>query len=206
MKICSDCHQNLPFSDFIVRPRNKDGHDVRCKKCRYLRYNKEDPVKVLKIIYTAQIHHSIARGHPLPNYTLRELADWIESQPHALELWRNWENSGYQEKIKPSIDRLDNSLPYTLDNIQLVTWSENRKNGAEHKKSGKLLTTHKSVAAFYKDGTHYRSYISIHEAMRDLGVNSMWGITTVANGEPVKDGRGKNYVPKTYKGLIWKWV
>src|ERR1019366_3715766 len=45
--------------------------------------------------------------------------------PSFLEKFSAWEASGYPLGLSPSIDRIDNALGYTLDNIQILTQSEN---------------------------------------------------------------------------------
>lgn len=49
---------------------------------------------------------------------------------HYLELFKKWKSSGYCLKLSPSLDRIDNSKGYTIDNIQIITQSENRKKEA----------------------------------------------------------------------------
>lgn len=205
MKQCSDCHKTLPFADFNPRLRNKDGYDIRCRSCRYLRYNKENPNNVLRIMYRSQCDHSVIRGHTPPAYTMAQLGQWIEAQPHAYDMWQAWIQSEYNTELKPSIDRLNNSQSYTLANIRLVTWQENKEAGHAAKRDGSVKTLHKGVTAYHLDGTTHRSYVSINEALREFNSSSGYGITTVANGTPVKDGRGRLYTPQTYKGFKWKW-
>ena len=205
MKVCKDCNQTKSYSEFMPKLSNKDGYETRCKPCRNIRYNKSTPYRVFKKIYNSQITHSVARGHTLPSYTLKELLNWVDTQPHKFDLWNAYVNSNYQNSLRPSIDRLDDSKPYSLDNIQLVTWKENRDKGALHKKIGLIQLNHKPVSAFHKSGEFYKSFISINEALREVGGHG-WGITTVANKEKVKDGRGYLYTPKTYKGYKWEWT
>jgi hypothetical protein len=45
-------------------------------------------------------------------------------------LFTKWEESGYKRILTPSIDRIDSSKGYTLDNMQWITFSENCKRGA----------------------------------------------------------------------------
>lgn len=45
-------------------------------------------------------------------------------------LFTDWENSGYDRKITPSIDRIDSSLGYTMDNIRWITHSDNSRLGS----------------------------------------------------------------------------
>lgn len=205
MKTCTDCNEALPLSNFHKKQRNKDGLDIRCKDCRNTRYNKADPRRVFAKIYNSQVTHSVTRGHPAPAYTLDELKTWVDEQPNAHHLWETYVASGYDRGSKPSVDRIDDSKPYTLDNILLTSWKKNHQKGADSKRTGDIQVGHKPVAAYSKDGKLHRKYGSINEALRDVG-GSMWGITSVANGEPVKDGRGKLYTPRSYKGFVWKWT
>lgn len=46
------------------------------------------------------------------------------------DLFTYWQMSNYQRRYTPSIDRIDSSKGYTLDNIQWITFSENCKRGA----------------------------------------------------------------------------
>ena len=41
-----------------------------------------------------------------------------------------WESSGYDRKITPSIDRIDASIGYELNNIRWITHSENSRLGS----------------------------------------------------------------------------
>lgn len=41
-------------------------------------------------------------------------------------LYNEWVNSGYVKQLKPSIDRIRNKGVYSVDNIQWLTWAENR--------------------------------------------------------------------------------
>ena len=64
------------------------------------------------------------RGDPKPAFTNQEFEAWLEAQGfnamHAAYL-----AASHDKWLKPSVDRLDNSKPYTFDNMRLVTWREN---------------------------------------------------------------------------------
>lgn len=47
-----------------------------------------------------------------------------------LRLHSDWVNSNYKRGLCPSIDRIDSSRGYTLDNIRWVTHSENSRLGS----------------------------------------------------------------------------
>lgn len=208
MKTCIDCDQVLELSQFVPKPSNKGGYEHRCRKCRSIKYNKSTPDLLCKKLYLSQITHSVTREHDMPAYSLTELTTWVKAQPLFTTMYLDWRHANYAKDLAPSIDRLNDALPYTLDNIQLLTWAANRAKGAQAKRNSTLLVNHRAVAAYNLDGSLYKEYLSMSDAMRDLGGIGMqsWGISTVCNGIAVKDGRGALYMPKTYKGFIWKWI
>lgn len=207
MKTCIDCNQSLPLSAFVPKPSYQGGYEHRCRKCRSIRYNKSTPELLCKKIYKSQVTHSVTREHPAPAYSLDELTAWVLTQPQFPAMYAAWQASNYSKDLAPSIDRIDASIPYQLENLQLLTWEENRAKGALSKKQNTLLVNHKAVAAYLPDGTLYKQYSSMAEAMREFGgkATQSWGISSVCNGTPVKDGKGRLYIPRTYKGYVWKW-
>lgn len=204
MKHCIDCNQHKPYSEFVPKNSCKDGYEIRCRTCRSIRFNRSTPDKLIRKIYRTQTMSSISRGHTMPNYTLEDLSLWVQSQPNFQQLWNAFVASNYSKELIPSVDRLDDTLPYTFNNIQLTTWQVNRNNGAIAKSQG-IGVDLRAVVAYNIDGTLYKTFISIMEAVRHID-GRMWGVASVANGTPVKDGKGKLYQPKTYKGFIWKWL
>jgi hypothetical protein len=45
------------------------------------------------------------------------------------KLFQEWELSGYNRKLTPSVDRIDSSLGYSVENIRFITHSENSRLG-----------------------------------------------------------------------------
>jgi 5-methylcytosine-specific restriction endonuclease McrA len=205
MKTCKDCKKELPIRSFHKKPSNKDGRDIRCKGCKKIRYNEPNARKVFAKIYCSQIDHSISRDQPSPTYTFDDLVAWAEQQSTTVDLWEGYVASGYETRLRPSVDRVDDSKGYELTNIQLTTWGESSDNGTQGKKAGTLNSNQRAVAAHNKDGSPHKEYVSIMDAARDVDGRPS-GIAGVANGVPVKDGRGYLNTPKSYKGFIWKWM
>ncbi len=56
-------------------------------------------------------------------------------------LFDTYKNSNFERKLAPSVDRIDSSKGYTLDNIEWVTMSENSKRGSKssHLKNQKIV-------------------------------------------------------------------
>lgn len=207
MKTCIDCNKTMSFASFTPKASCKDGYEPRCKKCRSIKYNKSTPALLCKKLYLSQITNSATRGHPIPAYSLEELTAWVTSQPDFKSMFEAWQISGYQKDLAPSIDRINDAVPYILSNLQLMLWHQNRAKGAKAKKNNTLLVNHRGVIAYHLDGRLYKKYPSMAEAMREFGgkATASFGISSVCNGVPVKDGKGYLYTPRTYKGFIWKW-
>lgn len=53
--------------------------------------------------------------------------DWAKSDCNFNLLYEKWVLSGYDRKLVPSIDRIDSSMGYILENIRWITFSENCK-------------------------------------------------------------------------------
>lgn len=63
--------------------------------------------------------------------------DWSLSCKDFNSLYDDWVSSGFDKKLSPSIDRIDTSKGYTLDNMRWLTHSENSSIGAKSRiKSG----------------------------------------------------------------------
>jgi hypothetical protein len=83
--------------------------------------------KLISAIYTAQKSISKTRGYNPPNYSLKELTEWLLSQKMFDKIYTEWEKSGFKRKLRPSCDRLDESKGYSFDNIQILTVNGNQR-------------------------------------------------------------------------------
>ena len=136
MKKCSKCKVIKSKSEFSKRRAYKDGLKYYCKSCSQkinhdLRRTKEG---VVQRIYDHQKQTSKRRNHLPPTYTKLELKWWMFSQPIFHNLFKDWEIAEYNKNSKPSVDRINDNLGYTLDNIQLMTWDQNNQKGYESRR------------------------------------------------------------------------
>lgn len=67
--------------------------------------------------------------------------EWAKSNNDFHLLFDEYEKSKYDRKLAPTVDRIDSSLGYSLDNMRFITHSENSRLGGLSKKiiNGKLL-------------------------------------------------------------------
>jgi hypothetical protein len=73
----------------------------------------------------------------LPTYTLIAFQDKFINDPDFLELYITWVRSNYETDLRPSVDRIDCFKSYSFDNIQVMTWAENRAKAADEQKKHK---------------------------------------------------------------------
>jgi len=139
---------------------------------------------VSRIIYNQQKRTSITRGHQPPAYSLSELEDWLLKQPNFESILDNYKIEKTKWS-KPSVDRVNNSKPYEMDNIQLMTWKENFDKESKNKS--------KSIQQFDLDGNFIQEFESVHYASRQLNLHR-GSISQVCSG-----------VNKTCGGFVFKF-
>lgn len=165
---CNVCHNDF-VADVAAAKFKKQ---KVCKNCLALPVIFNDDSKTLaKRLFSHTRYNALKRGMSLPVWKNHlELEQWLVNQEKFSEMIAKWKESGYEKDLTPSIDRLDNSRSYDLDNIELVTWSENNKRGKEHLK--KVLSKG-LVSVFFSSGEYINTYSSISEAERDLSINNL---------------------------------
>jgi len=66
--------------------------------------------------------------------TRSDFYDWAMVSVEFDRLFDLYEKSGYDRKLAPSVDRIDSSRGYSIDNMEWVTHSENSRRGTLSKK------------------------------------------------------------------------
>jgi hypothetical protein len=119
------------------------------------------PKGLISLAYNHQKSRSKKRGHPSPDYTLEELRNKFINDPKFIEIWNVWMSGNRDPWLKPSLDRIDHKKPYTLDNLQVMTWWENNLKGRKehmkavrgiHKKTGDIIEAESIKDAYHKTG------------------------------------------------------
>jgi len=151
------------------------------KRQKYMKDYNNTYFKTKKGLIRKIFHHlkrnSIKRNHKLPNFTYEELFAWIINQNNFNSIYNEWVESNYNKSYVPSIDRIDNNLPYTFDNIQLVTFKQNclnANNDIKYKKlynSGLLNNGHRKICQYDLSGNKIEEFISLSEASRVLNID-----------------------------------
>jgi len=157
------------------------------------RYSRSKKGLVSKI-YGNQKQSSIRRGHSLPTYSKEDLREWLYSQPLFHKLYDNYKRLDYQKAYAPSVDRKDDYLGYTINNIQLMTWKENNEKGYADFNSGRNRKKTRVVYQFNLDGSFVCEHYSFKEASRQTGA----GVGAISN---CCSGRAK-----TAGGFCWSYI
>jgi len=206
-KRCTKCGAIRDLSLFHRRKDGMYGRSSICKACVQNAIRSERRTKHGKIrsIYNCQKSSSKSRNHPAPDYSLKELSEWAAAQKLFHDLFYNWLKSGYDKLKAPSIDRIEISKPYTLDNLRIVTWEENKRNGELDIKNGKVPSRTKSVIGINIETGERRKYFSINEAVRNTGA-SRSNIIACCKKRETTSPSGKKYYKKTAGGYKWEYV
>jgi hypothetical protein len=73
------------------------------------------------------------KAHLYEGLSLLEREDfysWSLNDQDFNQLFEDWETSNYDKKLSPSIDRINTSLGYSLENMRWLTHSKNSRLGA----------------------------------------------------------------------------
>lgn len=117
-----------------------------------------------------------------PAYSRDEFSDWLSNHPKFQNLFDSWVLSAFDKRSKPSVDRKDDYLPYTMSNIQLGTWRENQHKSYEQERSGEVIKLgHIKVKQFELTGELIGEYPSFMEAERKTGIDN-YSIALCAKG------------------------
>lgn len=169
---CIKCGELKTSSLFVKDKTIISGYKLLCKNCDRLRAKKYRQTKrgLISQIYNHQKQNSKRRGYNNPNYTKNQLMEWIICQPLFFELFETWEQCNYHKELTPSVDRKDDYKSYTIDNIQLMTWGQNRKKSYKDVKYGINNKKSKTTLQLDMNGNFIKEYYSLKEASRSTGI------------------------------------
>ena len=94
--------------------------DRLLKKREWYREYKTTLNGYCRLVYGKQKSSSALRNMAQPDYSFEEFQEWVGSQDRYWELRAKFQQTG-DKRAQPSVDRIDGSKPYTLDNLQILT-------------------------------------------------------------------------------------
>lgn len=207
MKTCNVCEQQLPLTHFAKQREGKQGRRASCKECVKNKY-RHSKRGLVWAMHANQRAKSKKRNHPQPSYTQQELLDWCIQNPIFDALYQEWKNSGYLSDLIPTCDRLDDYLPYSLDNIQLLTFKENSNKYYIDSKNGINTKACTPVICLDTDFNVIAEYHSIVAAARAVNTSHS-NIRNVCEQKPLirknTDGSVRTWIPRHCKGYVWRY-
>ena len=191
-KKCYCCGGVKSILEFNKNKSKPSGHSDECRECKKKldsEYRRTE-LGLITSIYSTQKHKSKKRGHTPPSYSKIQLIEFMYENNY-IKLYTEWVNSEYSHNLVPSVDRIDRRLPYTLDNIQLVTWEFNNQKGREENK----VVYSKQVNQYNQNGELLNTFFSISEASKITGLDQN---TISENAKGIR----KNPI----NPFIWKFI
>lgn len=192
---CNACGVVKSFDDFYKR-KNGNINSRTCKECTKEKVRENYKIVgnlydisekgVFRVIYKTQKRHQKLRGHGSMPYNKQELIVWCKKNGFD-DLFNEWVKSGHKKALKPSVDRIDDFKGYSLDNIKLGTWQENREHQASDIINGTGTSGRrcKPVLKLDSDMKVVCEYVSFQSAKRDVGYHMEYSIK---NGTKCKNG------------------
>lgn len=149
-KICSCCGVDKPKSEYRKHKETRDRLYTYCKECsnkkqRELRkrngnsytksYEKSIPgflMRTYRNMKSRVCGVQKKKAHLYENKDLLNKDEFVmfSTNDHEFNrLFKRWEEIGYKRTLTPSVDRIDSSKGYSIDNIRWLTHSENSRLG-----------------------------------------------------------------------------
>jgi hypothetical protein len=171
MKKCTKCGEVKELSEFNRDKYRLDGRTPDCRICRRRiqaeYYHTKDGL--VTRIYSDERAISKKRKDPPPSYTKEQLKKWLFSQPLFHLIFKQWKDSGFYRYAVPSVDRINDMLPYSMSNIQLMRWKENEDKGNIDVRNGKNTKGLVAVVGIHIETGITEEFYSVSEAHRKTG-------------------------------------
>jgi hypothetical protein len=202
IKICKNC--NTEKSDFRPKKHRLDGFSANCRDCdkQLGTAYKRTKIGIIGRMYGNQKVNSKRRCHPAPSYSLTEFRNFLLDSDLFHKQYKVWVESEYDRLEAPSVDREDDNLPYSFNNIQVMSWRENKAKGHKAVSDGTVKNStllnggHRPVEKWTRDGTTIiDTYPSQSEAVRQNPSIHQANIQKVCAGKIKSTG-----------GFHWKYV
>lgn len=204
-KVCTRCDQSLPLSEFTQNLDGKHKKSSICKHCNAAK--RRSIVGAISKSYYHQLENCRYRGYSYPTYSKQELIDKYSKDPMYLQLHQAWMQSGYTRKLTPSFDRIDDHKSYSFDNLQVVTWAENKANHHANVVKGTSTKYSLAVDQLNLEGNFIQRFSSITLAAKSVNSSKsqIAHVCKDAIGEYSYKADGTRQKYNQAKGFKWRY-
>lgn len=170
MKKCSSCKEYKPFVEFNKTKTNRDGLSYLCKECNltstraYRKKNKQkyysdqQAYRATEEGFISQTVHNCKTRASKKGFdcdiTKEDIKTLMQTQEMkcavtGVEMTLESNSRKKANAYKCSVDRIDSTKGYTLDNIQLVCWAVNQMKSDRTEEEFKfwINTIHKAISS-----------------------------------------------------------
>ena len=151
-KVCKKCLQERLITDFWINVQKKGGRSHQCADClsevrrfhwhhgnakaSIHKYEKTKKGFLMRLYRNMKSRVEGVQWQKAHLYKGMVLIDketfylWAINSNEFHGLFKIYEDSGHSRKLAPSVDRIDSSIGYEIDNMEWVTMSENSRRGS----------------------------------------------------------------------------
>lgn len=145
MRVCTYCQESHELEKFRIDKKGKDGRGYMCKPC-FKVYTKEYEktergflMRSYRNMKSRITGIQKKKAHLYEGKSLlpkEEFYQWAGTSNFS-EMFEVYKKSGFDQKLAPSVDRIDSSKGYEIGNIRWITHSHNSSLGSlsRHRKS-----------------------------------------------------------------------
>lgn len=145
-KECTHCNEVKSFKDYRKDLKGRYGLQSKCSSCMNLlqrerrrksgnsntkNYEKTPNGFLMRLYRNMKSRVEGVQKEKFYLYVGKSLLskedfyEWSRNSEEFALLFNNWKDSNYKRTLTPSVDRVDSSKGYTLDNMEWVIFSEN---------------------------------------------------------------------------------
>lgn len=114
--------------------KNPEAHKQACKN--YEKTPKGFAMRLYRNMESRVKGIQWQKSHLYQNMTILSREDfynWFLNSEDFKKLFTEYEASGFQRKLAPSVDRINSEKGYEIENMQIITMSENSRRGTASK-------------------------------------------------------------------------
>jgi hypothetical protein len=197
LKTCSKCKLKLPANTkYFYKQKWKDGLNTICKTCSSVTRKEYKRTKegLIANIYGHQKYREKNLNITV-EYSKQELLEYLLDNKIFDKLFNNWKKSNYNINLTPSVDRLNDYDNYSFNNIQIITWIENKEKGNKDRYEGINNKGSKEISQYDLNNNFIKKYFSQSIAARELNLKQSEISKSCITGKSYK-----NYIFKFNNG------